>query len=248
MAGAKTLKDVGMNSMLDKVRTHKILVVDDVEGNRTVVCRRLEATGYDLHAVDSGEKALEFVRTEKPDLILLDYMMPGMNGVEVLNVLRRDWHVEDLPVIMLTARAEAEAVVAALEAGADDYIAKPIDFDVLKARIETQLNKQKTSDTLRQANAALDERVTMRVLAFDQLREELEREIMGRREAERQLAELREKVSTQGAGLLPEMGHNLEKASQIAESISRAAATGQPINQALLTALKSILQTIRAKV
>nr|WP_294851612.1 response regulator [uncultured Sphingomonas sp.] len=236
-----------MNLMHDAVRTHKILVVDDVEGNRTVVCRRLEATGYDLHAVDSGEKALDFVRTEKPDLILLDYMMPGMNGVEVLNVLRRDWHIEDLPVIMLTARAEAEAVVAALEAGADDYIAKPIDFDVLKARIETQLNKQKTSDTLRQANAALDERVTMRVLAFDQLREELEREIMGRRNAERALADLQAKMGEEPSAQMADVGHGLEKAMQITESISRAAASGQPINQALLTALKSILSSVRSK-
>lgn len=118
---------------------------------------------------------------------------------------------------------------------------------MLKARIETQLNKQKTSDTLRQASAALDERVTMRVLAFDQLREELECEIMARREAERKLAELREKIASDGGTALPEVDHSLEKAAQIAESISRAAATGQPINQALLTALKSILLSIRAK-
>lgn len=234
-----------MNVPSEIGRTYKILVVDDVEGNRTVVCRRLEATGYELHAVDSGEKALEFVRTDKPDLILLDYMMPGMNGIEVLNVIRRDWHLDNLPVIMLTARAEAEAVVAALEAGADDYISKPIDFDVLKARIETQLNKFKTSDTLRQANAALDERVTMRVLAFDQLREELEREIMGRRKAEKELESLRSAPDSLSGPRTYNDAQRLERALGIVDSVIRAAGTGQPVNQALLKALQSLLLSMK---
>jgi DNA-binding response OmpR family regulator len=97
-------------------------------------------------------------------------MMPVMNGVEVVRVLRQDWQLATLPVIMVTARAESEAVVAALDAGADDYVTKPIDFEVLRARIETQLAKQRSSDQLKQANAALDERATMRVLAFDELK------------------------------------------------------------------------------
>ena len=121
-------------------------------------------------------------------------MMPNMNGIEVLRILRQDWQMNAMPVIMLTARAESEAVVAALEAGADDYITKPIDFEVLRARIETQLTKMRNSVQLRAANAALDERATMRVLAFDELRDELEREIALRRRAEvlAQVAELKQ--------------------------------------------------------
>jgi len=164
-----------------------ILVVDDVEGNRELVCRRLASHAYDLHAVDSGQAALAFIRARRPDLVLLDYMMPNMNGIEVLRILRQDWQMNAMPVIMLTARAESEAVVAALEAGADDYITKPIDFDVLCARVETQLTKMRSSVQLRAANAALDERATMRVLAFDELRDELEREIAQRRRAEKAL-------------------------------------------------------------
>ena len=213
-----------------------ILVVDDVEANRSVVCRRLEGDNYTISAVDSGEKALRFIEDERPDLILLDYMMPGMNGIDVLNVIRNDWHMDDLPIIMLTARAEAEAVVAALEAGADDYVSKPIDFDVLKARIETQLLKVKSKDGLLKANAALDERVAMRVLAFDKLREELEREIGQRKRAERDLALLREAksaepVSTGGPGVSP-------KALAIVDALIGAASAGKPINLALLTALR----------
>ncbi len=216
-----------------------ILVVDDVEANRTVVCRRLEGDAYVISAVESGEKALRFIEDERPDLILLDYMMPGMNGIEVLNVIRTDWRMTDLPIIMLTARAEAEAVVAALEAGADDYVSKPIDFDVLKARIETQLSKVKSKDGLLKANAALDERVAMRVLAFDQLREELEREIGQRKRAERELAELKQAKAAEpsagtGGGVSP-------KVIAIVDALIGAASSGKPINLALLTALRTQL-------
>ncbi len=234
-----------INSTNPHAADHKILIVDDVEGNRTVVCRRLESLGYSIHAVDSGQKALEFIRTGKPDLILLDYMMPGMNGIEVLKVIRRDWQIENLPVIMLTARAEAEAVVEALEAGADDYISKPIDFDVLKARIETQLHKLKTSDSLRQTNAALDERVTMRVLAFDQLRDELEREIMGRRKAEKELEAFRARSAASGQSNPVEMQAKIEKSLAIVDNVIRAASLGQPVNQALLTSLRMLLDSLQ---
>jgi DNA-binding response OmpR family regulator len=176
-------------------RRSLILVVDDVEGNRQLVCRRLSPFGYDLHQAESGEQALEFIRDRKPDLVLLDYMMPVMNGIDVLKVMRQDWQLGAIPVIMLTARAESDAVVAALAAGADDYVTKPIDFEVLRARIETQLAKQRSSEQLKQANAALDERATMRVMAFDELRDELEREIVQRRHAERALAETQEMVA-----------------------------------------------------
>ncbi len=166
----------------------KLLLVDDVETNLRIVCRRLEDDNFDIHAVDSGEKALRFIEQDTPDLVLLDYMMPKMSGIDVLNIVRGEWNITDMPIIMLTARAEGNAVVEALEAGADDYVSKPIDFEVLKARIETQLGKLKSKDSLRAANQALDERVAMRVLAFDQLRDELEREIALRKEAERELA------------------------------------------------------------
>lgn len=106
-----------MNAMTSDINGPLILVVDDVEANRNVVSRRLENTGYRFVAVDSGEKALRAIENDKPDLILLDYMMPGMNGIEVLEIVRNDWGLKELPIIMLTARAEAEAVVTALEAG-----------------------------------------------------------------------------------------------------------------------------------
>ncbi len=234
-----------MTSLPSIARSPIILVVDDVEANRTVVCRRLEDTGYQLVAVDSGEKALRAIEAEKPDLILLDYMMPTMNGIEVLQIVRNDWGLKELPIIMLTARAETEAVVTALEAGADDYISKPIDFDVLKARIETQLNKVKSNDGLRKANAALDERVAMRVLAFDQLREEVEREITLRKRVERDLEQVRNQTgstagSQAGAGAIDHA--RVVKALEILDTVIRSAQEGKAINQALLMALKGQLE------
>ena len=234
-----------MNATSPITRNPVILVVDDVEANRTVVCRRLENSGYDLHAVDSGEKALQFIQSRKPDLVLLDFMMPNMNGIDVLNVVRTTWNIPDLPIIMLTARAEADAVVTALEAGADDYVSKPIDFDVLKARIETQLQKLKSSDRLRQVNAALDERVAMRVLAFDELRDELEKEILQRTELQARVTELEADAVT--SGVSSDIARDLERAEQILDTVLKAASAGKPVNLALLSSVKAMLGSLRAR-
>ncbi|NRD89345.1 hypothetical protein C8024_07640 [Sphingopyxis sp. BSNA05] len=122
----------------------KILVVDDVEANRALLCRRLGKAGFVAAAVDSGMAALQSIEESLPDIVLLDYMMPTMNGVEVLKQLRDRDATKSLPVIMVTARTEGEAVVEALSAGADDYVTKPIDFEVLCARMESQLSKNRT--------------------------------------------------------------------------------------------------------
>ena len=165
-----------------------ILVVDDMEANRAVLARRLEKFGYDIACVDSGQAALSSVARALPDIVLLDYMMPRMNGIEVLRELRGNTTTREVPVIMVTARAEADVTIEALEAGADDYVTKPIDFDVLRARIETQLARCKGAHQLKRANAALDERVTLRSMALADLEGELTQEIRLRQDLERQLA------------------------------------------------------------
>lgn len=167
----------------------RVLVVDDMEANRAVMCRRLERFGYDLLGVDSGRAALESIADQPPDIVLLDYMMPKMSGIEVLRALRQNTDTRDLPVIMVTARAESEATVEALDAGADDYVTKPIDFDVLRARIESQLQRRSSANDLRRANAALDERVTRRTMALADLEEELRQEIGRRRDLEHQISQ-----------------------------------------------------------
>ncbi|OYU35670.1 response regulator [Novosphingobium sp. PASSN1] len=171
-----------------EAKVASILVVDDMEANRAVLARRLEKYGYSVISVDSGPAALARLAHAVPDIILLDYMMPQMNGIEVLHELRAKHETREVPVIMVTARAEGEATIEALEAGADDYVTKPIDFDVLRARIETQLAKRKDASQLKRANAALDERVTLRAMALADLEDELKQEIRLRQDLERQLS------------------------------------------------------------
>src|SRR5262245_34254037 len=116
-----------------------IMIVDDEEVNRDALARRLQRHGYTVTAAGSGREAIELLGGQRFDLLLLDVMMPGMNGLEVLKFLRRVDSLLDLPIIMVTARGESEDVVEALELGANDYVTKPLDFPVVLARIRTQL-------------------------------------------------------------------------------------------------------------
>ena len=125
-----------------------ILVVDDEEVNRDILTRRLLRRGYRVAGAGDGNQALAYLRRESCDLVLLDIMMPEMDGLTVLRELRRDFTPSALPVIMATARDGSDDVVTALESGASDYVTKPIDFPVLLARIETQLRLKKTSEEL----------------------------------------------------------------------------------------------------
>jgi sigma-B regulation protein RsbU (phosphoserine phosphatase) len=116
-----------------------ILIVDDEELNSEGLARHLRRHGYVVNAVRNGEEAIDLLGDHRIDLVLLDIMMPGMNGLDVLRFLRRVDSLIDLPIIMVTARGESEDVVEALELGANDYVTKPLDLPVVLARIRTQL-------------------------------------------------------------------------------------------------------------
>ncbi len=118
---------------------YTILVVDDDELNRDMLSRRLERKEYRVLVASDGSEALEMAGRELLDLVILDIMMPGMSGLEVLKILRQTRSATELPVIMASAKGESQDVVNALELGANDYAAKPLDFPVLLARIEAQL-------------------------------------------------------------------------------------------------------------
>ena len=120
-------------------RTARLLVVDDEEWNRDVLSRRLERSGYSVETAQDGQQALAFLETHPFDLVLLDNMMPGLSGLDVLRSIRRKRSGAELPVIMVTAQCESENVVAALQEGANDYVTKPVDFTVTLARIAAQL-------------------------------------------------------------------------------------------------------------
>src|SRR5262245_33569241 len=120
-----------------------LLVVDDELSNRDVLQRRLTRVGYRVLTAANGRSALEIAAAERVDLVLLDVMMPEMDGFETLRRLRHSRSVSELPVIMVTARDSSEDVVEALDAGANDYITKPVDFAVAQARIRTQLTARR---------------------------------------------------------------------------------------------------------
>ena len=128
-------------------RTASILLVDDNEVSRLTCCRFLEREGYRVIEAEDGLRALAILQRETPDLVVLDVMMPGLSGFEVLEQIRRDRPVESLPVIMATARDQSGDVVRAFELGANDYVTKPVDFPVLLVRIEAQLRSLLAAET-----------------------------------------------------------------------------------------------------
>src|SRR5262247_1914356 len=128
-----------------------LLVVDDDEYNRDLLCRRLERKGYAATAAASGQEALELMQEQAFDLVLLDIMMPELDGTAVLKMIRETFTAPQLPVIMVSAKDESEDIVGALSLGANDYVTKPIDFPVVFARIQTQLSRKKAEEALRES-------------------------------------------------------------------------------------------------
>ncbi|MFQ5684615.1 MAG: adenylate/guanylate cyclase domain-containing protein [Candidatus Binatia bacterium] len=126
-----------------------VLVVDDNPDNRDMLSRRLARRGYTVAVAEDGDQALKMSDTEHFDLVLLDIMMPGMSGLEVLKILRERYSVADLPVIMATAKDQSSDIVEALKIGANDYVTKPLDFPVVLARVETQLALKRATEEIR---------------------------------------------------------------------------------------------------
>ncbi len=121
------------------LRSARILIVDDRPSNLKILRMRLQAEGYTVVEATDGPQALDLAESEKPDLVLLDMMMPGMDGCEVCRRLKARQENEFVPVIMVTARTETEAIVKGLESGADEYITKPFKVLELLARVKSML-------------------------------------------------------------------------------------------------------------
>lgn len=132
-------------------RATRILIVDDNEMNRDMLARRLERKGYEILAVENARSLLQRVQEESIDLVLLDIEMPEISGLDALRTLRGCYSPIQLPIIMVTAKDQSEDIVAALNLGANDYLAKPIDFPVALARIRTQVSLKKAEEALRES-------------------------------------------------------------------------------------------------
>ena len=131
------------------LNTH-ILVVDDEEDLLELVRYNLVKDGYRVSCVATGEEALAFVRRQPPDLLVLDLLLPSVDGLEVCRRLKGDSKTRDIPIVMLTAKSEESDMVAGLERGADDYIAKPFSPRVLSARIRALLRRKQSQRTSEQ--------------------------------------------------------------------------------------------------
>ena len=168
-----------------------LLIVDDIADNRAILARRLERRGFRVTEADCGEAALRQIAGASFDLVLLDIMMPDIDGLTVLRKIREQYDSARLAVIMVTARAMSEDMVQALQDGADDYITKPVDFAVALARINTQIARRraeqqvlKAAAVLSQANEALEARVIERTRDLVITNEKLKEEIVQRERSE----------------------------------------------------------------
>ena len=132
-----------------------ILIVDDVPQNLQVLRSTLQKSNYRIAAANNGEVALRYLQKNTPDLILLDVMMPVINGFEVCKQIKAQDHLKDIPVIFLTARTEKEDVVKGFEAGGVDYITKPFNMSELISRVKTHISLKNARDTILNMNESL---------------------------------------------------------------------------------------------
>ena len=140
---------------LAALQPSRILVVDDNASNRDLLSRRLQRQGHTVLQAEDGAAALATVEKEALDLVLLDLMMPGISGYDVLASLKGDPRFRDIPVIMISALSELDSIVRCIEAGADDYLAKPFDPTLLRARVGSSLEKKHLRDREREMVEAL---------------------------------------------------------------------------------------------
>ena len=144
----------------------RLLVVDDIADNRAVLARRFRRRNFDIVEAEGGLRALELVAAGGFDAVLLDITMPDLNGLEVLRQIRLSHSPERLPVIMVTANSQSADIVEALGLGANDYVAKPVDFPIALARVTAQVERKRAGEALAVAYAALTQ-------SNEQLRDEI---------------------------------------------------------------------------
>jgi diguanylate cyclase (GGDEF)-like protein len=182
-------KDLPQSAKNGVIVRPRLLIVDDVSDNRTILRRRFERRGFDVLEAETGFAALELIDKDSFDLVLLDIMMPGIDGIETLKRIRGQKSASALPVIMVTGKTASENIVDALQLGANDYVTKPVDFAVALARVETQISRKRAeqqaafaNDELRKANEDLERRVEERTSRLLEANQKLKKEMAGREE------------------------------------------------------------------
>jgi diguanylate cyclase (GGDEF)-like protein len=172
---------------LEREPRARILIVDDHEDNVELLRARMEAWGFEIEAATDGEAALAAVQQSPPDLILLDVMMPRVDGIEVTKRIRSDRSLPFIPIIMQTALDSTEHKVEGLDAGADDYITKPIEFAELRARVNSMLRIKRLQEELSERERQLRD-INERLLFIS--RTDVLTEVDNRRHLEERLLEM----------------------------------------------------------
>ncbi|MCX7899119.1 MAG: diguanylate cyclase, partial [Methylocystis sp.] len=175
----------------------RLLIVDDLADNRAVLRRRLQRRGFEVVEADCGREALRLIGEQSFDVVLLDIMMPDLDGRDVLRLIRQDHSESLLPVIMVSAKSQSEDVIEALKIGANDYVTKPVDFAVALARINRQIERRRAAlellnanDVLEKANSALETRISERSAKLLQANAIIQAEVERRLATEEEIAYL----------------------------------------------------------
>jgi diguanylate cyclase (GGDEF)-like protein len=208
----------------------RLLIVDDISDNRTVLKRRFERRGFDVSEAESGLIAIDLIEGSQFDLVLLDVMMPGIDGIETLKRIRSRKSASALPIIMVTAKSESDNIVDALEQGANDYVTKPVDFAVALARVNTQLSRRRAeqqvalaNEELRKANEDLERRVEERTHRLIDANQRLKEEIADREELQARSQYLAYHDSLTG------LGNRLLFKEQLDEALRDVSVTPHPL-------------------
>ncbi|MFP6779639.1 MAG: phosphate regulon transcriptional regulator PhoB [Alphaproteobacteria bacterium] len=137
---------------------NKILIVEDEKDIRDLIIYALQAKGYETISSDDGEKALKILKENKPDLVILDWMLPSVSGLEICRSIRRDINTKNIPIIMLTAKITEDDKILGLDSGADDYITKPFSTAELSSRVKAILRRieRNNSKKLKYADIEMD--------------------------------------------------------------------------------------------
>ena len=208
----------------------RLLIVDDISDNRAILTRRFQRRGFEVVEAESGFAAIELINRESFDLVLLDVMMPGIDGIETLKRIRGQQSASALPVIMVTAKSESNNIVDALELGANDYVTKPVDFAVALARVNTQISRKRAeqqvalaNEELRKANEDLERRVQERTSLLADANQRLKVEIADREESQARSQYLAYHDSLTG------LGNRLLFKEQLEEALNDVLITPHPL-------------------
>ncbi|MDH3379429.1 MAG: response regulator, partial [Gammaproteobacteria bacterium] len=179
--------DFDVHSDLVESESASVLIVDDRPTSRALLKAVLEQQNYAITEAAGGNEAVALIAGRTFDLVVLDIVMPDLNGMDVLKKIRAQYAETELPVIMVTVKHDIEDVVQALELGANDYVTKPIDYAILIARIRTQLSRKRAVSALQDARVGLERRIAERTAELVHANEALESEIAERHQAEQAL-------------------------------------------------------------